>query len=186
MRLSLNVDQEVFDSAGANFEPVPAGNYKATVYEVTTGKVKSGENEGKDRLNVQFRIADGELAPDGSKQGNRRVFAGINAFYGKSKKDGSPVAPFDLVGLVKALGGNAEDLADLDTDDWLGQELEIKVAHEEKKTKESNYREPFNPPQYREVIKGYRSLDAAETAAVSSSTVKAGGKAKATAGAFSL
>lgn len=182
MRLSLNVDQETFDSAGANFEPVPAGNYKATVFEVTSGEVKSGDNKGKPRLNVQFRIADGELSPEGKKVGNRRVFSGINAFYGKSAKTGEPVAPFDLVGIVKALGGTSEDLADLDTDDWLGKELEIKVAHEEKKTKESNYRDSYTPPQFREVVKGYRSLEAAETASSASATVKANSGAKAAVG----
>jgi hypothetical protein len=185
-RISLNIDQETFDSTNTDFAPVPEGKYKVTVFEVTDGEVKTGPNKGKQRINVQFRIADGELAPDGSKQGNRRLFAGINTFKGRSQKTGEETLPFDLVGIVKALGGNADDLENLDTDDWLGEELEVTVVHEEKMTKESGYTESYEPARFREVVKGYRSLHAAETAAVSSATVKAGGKAKASAGAFSL
>lgn len=186
MRLSLNVDQETFDSAGATFEPVPAGSYKVNIYEITSGEVKSGDNKGKPRLNFQFRIQDGETSPDGKKQGNRRLFAGINAFAGKSRKDGSEVPPFDLIAIGKAIGLSAEELSDADTAEWQGEALEVRVVHEEKMTKESNYKEPFKPAQYREVVKGYRSIEAAETASSASATVKSAGKAKAGAGAFTL
>jgi hypothetical protein len=173
-RISLNIDQETFENTNTDFTPVPEGDYKVTVYEVKEGAVATGPNKGKQRLNVQFRIQDGEVSPDGKRQGNRRLFAGINTFYGVSKKDGKPVAPFDLVGIVKALGGDASDLANLDTDDWLGEALTVKVLHEEKMTKESGYTESFNPAQYREVVKSYRSIDSAEKSATAKATVNAG------------
>lgn len=173
-RIALNVDQETFDSANSGFEPLPSGEYRATVFDVKAGEVKSGDNKGKLRLDVQFKVADGETAPDGTKVGNRRVFAGINCFEGKSRKDGSPVAPFDLIGITKALGGSADDLADLDTDDWLGEELFISVAQEEKMTRESNYTESFSPKQYRNVVKGYRSVDSKEKSLAAAGAVSSG------------
>jgi hypothetical protein len=177
-RISLSIDQETFDNTNSGFTPVPEGDYKATVYEVTDGKVKTGPNEGKQRLNVQFRIQDGETALDGSKQGNRRLFAGVNTFEGVSKRTGEPTPPFDLIGIVKALGGDASDLSDLDTDDWLGEELIVTVQHEEKKTKESGYKESFHPKQYSEVVRGYRSVSSAAKGAAAKASVLngAGGK----------
>lgn len=174
MRIQLNIDQETFENTNTEFTPVPEGEYKVTVFDVKSGEVQSGDNKGKPRLNVQFRIQDGETSVDGKKQGNRRVFSGINAFYGTSKKDGKPTPPFDVIAIAKALGQSAEDLSDLDTDDWLGEELIVRVAHEEKKTKESNYKESFNPPQFREVVKSYRSIDSAAKSATAKATVNAG------------
>jgi hypothetical protein len=173
-RISLNIDQETFESTNTDFTPVPEGDYKVTIFDVKAGEVQTGPNKGKQRINVQFRIQDGETSADGKKQGNRRLFAGINTFNGVSKKTGEPVAPFDLVAIVKALGGTAEDLKDLDTDDWLGEELQVSVVHEEKKTKESNYTESFNPAQYREVVKSFRSVDSAVKSATAKATVNAG------------
>jgi hypothetical protein len=49
-------------------EVIPAGSYNATVFDVKQEEVRSGPNEGKPRLNIQFRISDG-------KYENRRVFA---------------------------------------------------------------------------------------------------------------
>lgn len=175
-RISLVVDQETFDATNTDFSPVPEGEYLATIFAVEAREVQNGDNKGKTRLNVQYRITDGETAPDGTKQGNRRVFQGVNAFYGKSRKDGSDVLPFDLVGIIKALGGNAESLADMDTDDWLGEALYIKVVHEERMTKESGYKEPFVPAQYRENVRSVRSMSAATTAATSTATVTGGKK----------
>ncbi len=57
------------DLAGRNdYEPVPAGSYNASVFDVKLEQVKSGPNEGKPRFNIQFSILD-----DGHK--NRRVFS---------------------------------------------------------------------------------------------------------------
>jgi hypothetical protein len=53
---------------GGSYEPIPAGSYNASIYEVKLEEVKSGPNEGKPRYNIQFSITD-----DGHK--NRRVFS---------------------------------------------------------------------------------------------------------------
>jgi hypothetical protein len=183
MRLSLNVDQETFDSAGRSFEPVPVGRYKVNIFSIAADQVKSGDNAGKPRLKFQFRIADGEVAADGSRQQNRRLFADINAFEGTSK-DGKPTPPYDLVAIAKAMGVGQDELDDIDTDDWLGEELYLDVTWEEKKTKESNYKESFSPKQYREKTRGYRSVESVENSAAATASVKANTGAKAsTAGA---
>jgi hypothetical protein len=52
----------------SDYEPVPAGSYNASVFDVKLEQVKSGPNEGKPRFNVQFSITD-----EGHR--NRRVFS---------------------------------------------------------------------------------------------------------------
>lgn len=47
---------------GGSREPLPKGNYTATVFEVKAETVKSGENAGKPRWNVTFKVQDGEHA----------------------------------------------------------------------------------------------------------------------------
>jgi hypothetical protein len=178
-RLSLNVDQETFDSAGRSFEPVPVGRYKVTIFSITPDEVKAeGPNKGKLRLRFQFRIADGEVAADGSRQQNRRLFADINAFEGISK-EGKATPPYDLVAIAKAMGAGQDELDDIDTDDWLGEELYVDVTWEEKKTKESGYKESFTPKQFRERTRGYRSVDSVETSAAATAGVKSNTGAKA-------
>lgn len=180
-RISLVIDQETFDSTNTDFTPVPVGPYEVTIYEVNVAEVKNGDNKGKPRVNIQFRIKDGETAPDGTKQSNRRLFSGINWFYGKSKKDGSPTLPFEVVALAKALGLTTESLLDLDTDDLLGEELIVNVEHREAMTKESGYTESFNPARWNAEIKSYRSISsAAASAAASTKVTNAGGAAKVT------
>lgn len=55
---------------GGSYEPIPAGSYNATVFDVKAETVKSGPNEGKPRFNIQFSITD-------EKHSNRRVFSYI-------------------------------------------------------------------------------------------------------------
>ena len=57
-------------SSGAPLSAIPAGSYNATIFDVKQEQVRSGPNEGKPRLNVQFRISNGQYE-------NRRVFAYI-------------------------------------------------------------------------------------------------------------
>jgi len=193
-RIALNVDQETLDGAGRQFEPVPAGPYTVTIFSIGEDTVKNeGPNKGKPRLKFQFRIADGETAPDGSKQGNRRLFADVNAFEGVSQKTGEPTPPFDLLAIAKAIGVSAEELADADTDDWLGEELQVTVAHKrkQKQNPETKKWENIEPAEWREEIKGYRSLDsvavsAAATAAVVGKAPSAAPKAKAAGAKFKL
>lgn len=169
-RLSLNVDQETLDGAGRQFEPVPAGPYTVTVFSVTEDAVKDGANKGKLRLKFQFRIADGETAPDGTNQGNRRLFADVNAFEG-TNKEGKATPPYDLLAIAKALGISAEDLANIDTDEWLGEELQVTVGHKAKQHKVGEKWVDIEPKEYREVIRGYRSLASVNTSVAASAAV---------------
>jgi hypothetical protein len=190
VRLSLNVDQETIDNSGREFEPIPVGKYEASIFEIKADEVKNGDNKGKLRLKFHFRIEDGQESPDGKHQGNRRVFADVNAFTGVSKKDGSPTPPFDLLAIAKAIGLSAEDLADIDTEEWLGESLQINVGHKKKQHQVDGAWVDIEPAEYREVIRGYRSLESVEASATAAASVvgktgatpaagaKAGGKAK--------
>jgi hypothetical protein len=171
MRLSLNVDQETFDSAGRSFDPVPVGRYKVGIFSITSDEVKSGDNKGKPRLKFQFRIAEGEVAADGSRQQNRRLFADVNAFEGRDKKTGDPTPAYDLVAIGKALGYDAEALKDVDTDDWLGEELYLDVTWAKKQEQVNGVWVDKNPVEFKEKTRGYRSVESVETSAAATAAV---------------
>lgn len=194
--LNLTIDQEVFEqSANRDFTPVPAGRYPVSIFDIKDEEIKQGANAGKTKLKVQFKIEEGFIAKDGSAVGNRRLFADINTFGGvsgpNSKNPGTPYGPFDLIALGRAIGKvkSAEDLSSIDTDEWLGLELEVEVEHRFKRVQDngqwvSSDELDEDHPEYRvtrENIKGYRSLKAAATAAAAAKTP---GKTKG--GAFKL
>jgi len=171
-RIQLNIDQDTFDGAG--FEPVPVGPYKVNIYSIDVREVKQGEHKGKPRLNFQFRIQDGETSPEGKKQGNRRLFVELNAFATPNKKDPSKTnQPFELISIGKAIGLTLDQINELDTDDWLGKELQLSVAaHEEKMAKNpATNAYDIKTGTYREVIKGFRSVESASNAAAASEKV---------------
>jgi hypothetical protein len=67
------ITEDALSSASSSSGPmqaIPAGSYNASIFDVKQEEVRSGPNEGKPRLNVQFRISDGQYE-------NRRVFAYI-------------------------------------------------------------------------------------------------------------
>jgi len=179
VRISLNVDQETFDSAGRSFEPVPVGKYKVSIFAIGEDTVKTGDNVGKSRLKFQFRIADGEVAADGSRQQNRRLFADVNNFEGKDKKTGEPTPSYDLVAIGKALGYDSEAMKDLDTDDWLQEELYLDVTWAKKQEQVNGAWVDKTPVEFKEKVRGFRSVDSVETSAASSVAVKANTGAKA-------
>lgn len=181
VRLTLNIDEEVF--AGSGYELVPTGRHKVTVYEVTEAEVKTGKNAGKPRLKFRFKIADGEPLA------GRYLFNDYNAFEG-TDKDGKPVPMYDLISTGKAIGLSVEQVKNFDSDEWLGEELFVTVTHEEKKTPESGYKESFDPAEYREKLKGWRSTQSATTSTAATAAVTgvapAAGKAKAAGAKFKL
>jgi hypothetical protein len=69
------ITEESLASKGGSYEPVPAGSYNATVFDAKLEEVRSGPNEGKPRLNIQFSITD-----EGHK--NRRVFSYVPLYVG--------------------------------------------------------------------------------------------------------
>ena len=67
--IKLKITEEALSSnTGGSYEPVPAGSYNASIYNIELEKVRSGPNEGKPRFNIQFRISEGQYE-------NRRVFS---------------------------------------------------------------------------------------------------------------
>lgn len=76
MSYTLKFTEEVLESKGSgSLEPIPAGSYNATVFDVKEEQVRSGPNEGKPRFNVQFRISEGQYE-------NRRVFSYVPLYTG--------------------------------------------------------------------------------------------------------
>lgn len=75
--IKINITEEALVSAGGgSYEPIPEGSYNATIFEAKLEEVRSGENAGKPRFNVQFSITD-----DGFK--NRRVFSYVPLYVAK-------------------------------------------------------------------------------------------------------
>lgn len=75
IKISGITDEALVDKGG-NYEPVPAGSYNATVYEAKLEEVRSGDNAGKPRLNVQFALT-------GEGVNNRRVFSYVPLYVAK-------------------------------------------------------------------------------------------------------
>jgi len=66
--MQISVPDNLPQSSSTNsYEPVPAGKYETTIYDVQAETVKSGQNAGKPRWKVQLRIAEGQHE-------NRRLF----------------------------------------------------------------------------------------------------------------
>ena len=176
VRLSLNVDDEVFEGSG--FELVPTGRHKVVIFDINEREVKAGPNAGKPRLNFQFKIAEGEPLA------GRYLFTDVNAFETPSQKKPGTMNPmYDLIAIGSAIGLSAEQIRNFDSDEWLGEELFLTVVHEEKKTKESNYTESYNPPEYREAVKGFRSCKSVTTSVAAAASAGATAPVKAATGA---
>lgn len=182
-RLTLNVDKADFESAGRSFDPVLPGDYKVTIFAITPDEVKTGDNKGKPRLKFQFRIADGEVDSNGTIQTNRRLFSDVNAFEGTTK-DGKASPPYDLLAIGKAVGVSSEEFADCDTDDWLGEELQVTVKWTPKQRKDETLNKWVDivPTEYKEQVRGFRSLESVAESAAATARVT-GGAAKAATGA---
>jgi hypothetical protein len=91
------------------FEPLPAGNYDATIFSIKAGefgapKEGKGDNSGKPYWNVQYRIEDGQYA-------NRRLFQMVGLFTHWAPKPGSTEEPvnFNLPQFLKAVGVDVEE-----------------------------------------------------------------------------
>jgi hypothetical protein len=72
--ISFDITEEALAAANSSsYEPVPAGSYNATIFDVKSEQVKSGPNEGKPRFNIQFRLG-------GQGVENRRVFGYVSLY----------------------------------------------------------------------------------------------------------
>lgn len=189
LNLTEVFDQEAFEKAGRRFDPVPRGKYRVHIYEINAEEVKTGEYAGKTQLAFQFRIPEGTEAHDGTNVGKRVLFSRVNTYKvqaksGKNKGQWFP--PFDYLAIGKAIGLNEEQIKNFNSDEWLGGELEVEVGWEQKMAKSAltnKYDVPMKDadgnPEYREVIKSYRSLKAASTAATADAKAAKAGANKA-------
>lgn len=66
--MKIEVPKDLATNVSSSYDPVPAGKYETTIYDIQKDTVKSGDNAGKPRLKVQLRIAEGQYE-------NRRLFA---------------------------------------------------------------------------------------------------------------
>lgn len=114
MGYSINFTEDALASKGGSMEPIPAGTYNATVFNIEEEQVRSGPNEGKPRFNVQFRISDGQYE-------NRRVFSYVPLY---AANDAWKAASF-----FKALGYDikAGKFTVPATADLLGKALSVRV-----------------------------------------------------------
>jgi len=138
-KLTINLTgQAVKEESSQGFDPIPDGDYKATIFDVVPGEYASEANKGRPKFDVQFRIAEGEYL-------NRRLFTHIPLFtvWGPTKKnpDGAdafafydffgPVqgkTPKEFRAEVKDIVENGDGQLDLPTPgDLLGKELVITV-----------------------------------------------------------
>lgn len=74
--IKINITDEALAAAGGSYEPVPEGSYNATIFNVVSETVKSGDNAGKPRYNVQFALT-------GEGVNNRRVFSYVPLYVAK-------------------------------------------------------------------------------------------------------
>ena len=112
--MGLRVD---FTNVESGFEPIPEGEYEATVYSC---EVKTGQTSGQPYLNWQFKLQGGE-------------FDGRRVFYTTSLQ---PQSLWNLKKLLIALGYNSEDLkGSLDLEPIMaevpGIECVVVIGHEE-------------------------------------------------------
>lgn len=173
-RISLNVDQETFDKAGSGFELLKGGTYEATFYEVEEQEGTFEENKGLPQANIQFRISEGELDSDGKDMGNRRIFHTVPLHMVKNRK-GEEVAPWQLIQIVKALGGDSETLKNVDTDDWVGEAVKIEVTEVVKKEKVGGEWVDRADGEKKNKIKSVRSVESAEKAEGAKAKAKSSG-----------
>ena len=176
LQLNTTITEEDYEKAGSAFAPVPAGKVEAFIYEIEVNEVKNdGPNKGKPRLKFTFKIAEGQKADDGTDVGGRLLWLDVNYFESANKKTGKMQLPFQLTDLGKALGKTLEEIKNLDTDDWVGEEnsLQVKVEVVPKRVQvDGEWVDSSDPDEKTNRIGSFRSL---ENAAVS---VKAGAKAK--------
>lgn len=162
--LNLNITEDAYQNAG-NSAPVDEDHYEVSIYSIDFDTVKAGANKGKPRLKFQFKVVEGETS--GTKNANRKIFHDVNAFA--TEKDGQVFQPFEFIDIGKAIGMTREEINGFNKGDWLHKHLRLSISHEVKMSKESGYKEPVKPTEYRAIAKRFRSLDSATTSAAANS-----------------
>jgi hypothetical protein len=76
MALTINISSGDL-APKSDYSLLPAGTYSATIFDLETLEVKSGENAGKPQFKVQLRVSEGEFE-------NRRLFTYVPLYTGKA------------------------------------------------------------------------------------------------------
>jgi hypothetical protein len=76
MAISINISQGDL-APKSDYSLLPAGTYSATIFDIETLEVKSGENAGKPQFKIQLRVSEGEFE-------NRRLFTYVPLYTGKA------------------------------------------------------------------------------------------------------
>lgn len=97
----------------SSFEPIPSGIYEARITKIEEKATKDGSGS---YLNIEFTIQDGEFE-------NRKVWTKCSLTPGDN---GLPKGMFIMRGICEAIGMDL-DLAELDTDHWVGELIKIEV-----------------------------------------------------------
>jgi hypothetical protein len=174
IQLNTTIDQETYDNAGKGFDPIPAGSYEAYLHEIDVEYVKQGKYEGKPRLSITFKIAEGETAPDGTDVSGRYLWHRVNCFEVWSDKHNKFFPPFELLDLGKALGKTPEEISNIDTDEWQGESVQVVVKQVPKQEKDETTGKYVNikpaakdgkytPDELKNEIARFRSLESAAT-----------------------
>lgn len=126
--------QDVKDSKGQAFGPIPEGKYLVNIYEVKDDEFKNGGNKGLPNINVQFQIAEGQ------PKANARVFQTVGLFptWSSGKNNFTFFQFFKAVGVVFPEDGG--DLELPDNDELLGEQvvIDLKIKPDDYK-----YRQAF-------------------------------------------
>lgn len=78
----------VAEDTGGGFDPLPAGVYEATIYDAKVGEYNSVKNKGRPKMDIQYRIADGQ------KGANRRIFESVPLFTNWNNEGKTDAFPF--------------------------------------------------------------------------------------------
>jgi len=110
MRLSLSKE----DFEGSQLEPLPSGDYTATIQRITHKKKAGADADNPGYLEVPFRIDD---TPDGTPRVITRRYSLL------------PQARWAIGVLARAAGIKGEgDEVDFDTEDLEGAEVTVRVG----------------------------------------------------------
>lgn len=132
--------QDVKDSKGKAFGPLPAGKYLMNIYAVTDDEFKNGPNKGREKISVQFQVAEGQ------KKANARIFQDVGLFPRWAPKNGASEGAnnFLFYQFFKAVGVTIpEDGGEIeipDNDELTGEQVVIDLKVEQDDYK---YRQAF-------------------------------------------
>lgn len=103
--IPVSKGETVSDGSDRKYDPLAAGKYVVSVFDAKLGKFTNpGPNKGRDNVNVQFRISDGQTGA------NRRVFQQIGLFpkWGPTAKNPDGSDNFTFFQAIAALTNKTE------------------------------------------------------------------------------